>query len=76
MKGPHMAERPKKRCYFLVNKIDTIDYKNADLLKRFLTDRGKILPRRITGVSAYYQTKLTKAVKRARCAGILPYVFD
>lgn len=71
-----MADRPKKRCYFLTNKITFIDYKDANLLKRFLTDRGKILPRRITGVSAFYQRKLAKAVKRARTAGILPYVFE
>ena len=71
-----MADRPKKRCYFLTNKITTIDYKDANFLKRFLTDRGKILPRRITGVSAFYQRKLAKAVKRARSAGILPYVFE
>jgi small subunit ribosomal protein S18 len=71
-----MAEARKKRCYFLTNKIDYIDYKDANLLKRFLTDRGKILPRRITGVSSYYQRKLSVAVKRARASGILPYVFD
>lgn len=71
-----MAEARKKRCYFLTNKIEYIDYKDANLLKRFLTDRGKILPRRITGVSSYYQRKLSVAVKRARASGILPYVFD
>jgi small subunit ribosomal protein S18 len=71
-----MADRPKKRCYFLVNKITVVDYKDANLLKRFLTDRGKILPRRITGISSYYQRALTKAVKRARAAGVLAYTFD
>lgn len=71
-----MAESRKKRCYFQANKIYTIDYKDANLLKRFLTDRGKILPRRITGVSAYYQRRLATAIKRARQAGILPYVMD
>jgi small subunit ribosomal protein S18 len=71
-----MADRQKKRCYFQVNKIYFIDYKDANLLKRFLTDRGKILPRRITGVSAYYQRRLTKAIKRARAAAILPYVYE
>ena len=68
------SDKPQKRCYFQSNKIYYIDYKDANLLKRFLTDRGKILPRRITGVSAYFQRRLTKAVKRARAAGILPYV--
>lgn len=71
-----MADQKKKRCYFLTNKIEFVDYKDALLLRRFLTDRGKILPRRITGVSAYYQRKLSHAVKRARAAGILPYVMD
>ena len=71
-----MAERPKKRCYFRSNKIYYIDYKDASLLKRFLTDRGKILPRRITGVSAFFQRQLSVAVKRARATGILPYVIE
>ena len=71
-----MADRPKKRCYFQANKIYFIDYKDATLLKRFLTDRGKILPRRVTGVSEFFQRRLTKAVKRARASGILPYVYE
>jgi small subunit ribosomal protein S18 len=71
-----MAERPRKRCYFMTNRITVIDYKDANLLKRFLSDRGKILPRRITGVSAFYQRKLTVAIKRARAAGLLPYVYN
>jgi small subunit ribosomal protein S18 len=71
-----IADRPKQRCYFQANKMYYIDYKDANLLRRFLTDRGKILPRRITGVSAFYQRRLTKAIKRARAAAILPYVYD
>ncbi|MEB3245983.1 MAG: 30S ribosomal protein S18 [Vampirovibrionales bacterium] len=72
-----MAEaRPKKRCYFMSNNIQHIDYKDAAFLKRFLSDRGKILPRRITGISMFFQNKLKTAIKRARAAGILPYVLD
>jgi small subunit ribosomal protein S18 len=67
-------QRRKKRCYFISNKISFIDYKDVNLLKRFLTDHGKILPSRITGVSAQYQRKLAHAVKRARQAGILSAV--
>ncbi len=66
----------KKSCYFSVNNIDYIDYKDVNLIKRFLTDRGKILPRRITGVSAYHQRQLAKAVKRARSAGILAPILE
>jgi small subunit ribosomal protein S18 len=70
------AERKRKECFFSKNKVQYIDYKDAQLLKRFLTERGKILPRRITGVSAYYQRKLCIAVKRARQSGLLAYTFE
>ena len=66
-------ERPKKQCYFLKNKIRLIDFKDVNLLRRFLTDRGKILPRRITGTSARYQRMLCTAIKRARSAGLISY---
>ena len=52
----------------------TLDYKNVDLLKRFITDRGKIVPRRISGVSAPFQRKLTREIKRARSIALLPFV--
>ena len=65
--------KKKKKCYFLTNKIETIDYKDVDLLKRFLSDNGKILPCRLTGTSKKYQRMLAKAVKRARNAALLPY---
>jgi small subunit ribosomal protein S18 len=70
------AERKRKECYFSKNKVAYIDYKDAQLLKRFLTERGKILPSRITGVSAPYQRELKKAIKRARQAGLLAYTFE
>ncbi|ALA52906.1 30S ribosomal protein S18 [Shouchella clausii] len=70
--------RPKRRkvCFFTANKITHIDYKDVDLLKRFISERGKILPRRVTGTSAKYQRKLTVAIKRARQVALLPYVND
>ena len=70
--------RPKRRkvCFFTVNKITKIDYKDIDLLKRFISERGKILPRRVTGTSAKYQRQLTTAIKRARQIALLPYVND
>jgi len=57
-----------------VNKIKTVDYKDVDLLKRFVTDRGKILPRRMTGTCAKHQRVLAAAIKRARMAAFLPFV--
>ncbi|CAM3411686.1 30S ribosomal protein S18 [Hydrogenibacillus schlegelii] len=73
-----MARRKKRRkqCYFTVNKIEYIDYKDVELLKRFINERGKILPRRVTGTKARYQRMLTKAIKRARQVALLPYVID
>ncbi|GEL07577.1 30S ribosomal protein S18 [Salisediminibacterium halotolerans] len=70
--------RPKRRkvCYFTVNKITKIDYKDTELLKKFISERGKILPRRVTGTSAKYQRQLTTAVKRARTMALLPYVSE
>ena len=53
---------------------DTLDYKDVELLSKFLTEQGKILPRRVTGLTTKQQTKLTKAVKRARVLALLPFV--
>ena len=66
----------RKVCYFTVNKIEYIDYKDVDLLRKFISERGKILPRRVTGTSAKYQRMLTKAIKRARQMALLPYTTD
>ncbi|RNB83418.1 30S ribosomal protein S18 [Brevibacillus fluminis] len=71
--------RPNKRrkvCYFTVNKIKKIDYKDIDLLKKFVSERGKILPRRVTGTSAKYQRALTIAIKRSRQVALLPYTAE
>ncbi|WKB35869.1 30S ribosomal protein S18 [Terrilactibacillus sp. S3-3] len=65
----------RKVCYFTVNNI-TIDYKDVDLLRRFISERGKILPRRVTGTSAKYQRQLTRAIKRARQMALLPYTTE
>ena len=68
--------RRKKVCYFTKNNIETIDYKDVELLKKFISERGKIFPRRVTGTSAKYQRMLTTAIKRARHMALLPYVVD
>ena len=67
-------KRRKKTCYFTDNKVKKIDWKDADLLKRFISERGKILPRRITGTKAIYQRELATAIKRARHMALLPFV--
>lgn len=69
-------QKRRKVCYFTVNNIQKIDYKDVELLKKFISERGKILPRRVTGTSAKYQRQLTKAIKRARQIALLPYVND
>ena len=68
------GRRPKRRvCSFCVDKIQEIDYKDAPRLRRFLTERGKILPRRISGNCAHHQRQLTLAIKRARNIALLPF---
>lgn len=77
----HFSSRPdagrykkKKQCPFVASGIKHIDYKDIDMLERFITERGKILPRRITGVSANNQKRLALAIKRARHMALLPFV--
>jgi small subunit ribosomal protein S18 len=65
--------RRKKVCKFTVEKIDTISYRDVRLLQQFVSDRGKIIPRRLSGTSAPFQRKLTRAIKRARAIALLPY---
>lgn len=65
--------RRRKVDYFSVNRIDHIDYKDADTLKQFVGDRGKIKPRRHTGLSAKHQRELRRAIKRARNLALLPF---
>ncbi len=68
--------RRKKTCWFTENKIEFIDYKDEKVLRRFISERGKIIPRRISGTSAKYQRMLVEAIKRARHMAILPFVAD
>lgn len=76
-KGARPARRPRKKvCAFCVEKVDKIDYKDAAKLRRYTSDRAKILPRRVTGTCAYHQRELTTAIKRARQIAILPYTSD
>ena len=63
----------KKYCYFKENGITEIDYKDVKLLRRFITDQGKIMPRRVTGTSAKMHRKLVKEIKRARNIALMPY---
>jgi small subunit ribosomal protein S18 len=76
MKARKFKKPKRKVCFFTVQKIDFIDYKNIALLRRFVSERGKILPRRTTGTSAKYQRQLASAIKRARAVALLPYVAD
>jgi len=80
---PERPERPmrshkgrRKVCAFCVDKVETIDYKDVARLRRHLSERGKILPRRVTGTCARHQRALTVAIKRARQIALLPYVAE
>lgn len=66
----------KKVCQFCADKSSYIDYKDTAKLRRFLSERGKILPRRTTGTCAAHQRQLTEAIKRSRQVALLPYVMD
>jgi small subunit ribosomal protein S18 len=77
-RGPYRKFFPPKRkfCRFCQRNIKTIDYKSVDILRKYIPDRGKISPRRITGTCAFHQRKLSLAIKRARLMALLPYVED
>jgi len=64
----------KKVCRFCAEKISAIDYKNSDALAKYVTERGKIVPRRISGACAKHQRMLSAAIKRARMIALLPFV--
>lgn len=71
------GRKPKKKvCSFCVDKIETIDYKDVPKLRRYTTERGKILPRRISGNCAKHQRQLTLAIKRARNIALLPFTAE
>ena len=81
---PERPERPnrgarkgrKKVCSFCVDKVEKIDYKDVARLRRFISERAKILPRRVTGICARHQRELTVAIKRARHLALLPFISD
>jgi len=73
MVGNKRYFRRKKVCFLYTEKIDHIDYKDIELLKRFITERGKIIPRRISGASAQDQRRLRTAIKRARNIALIPF---
>ncbi len=69
--------RKKRRvCTFCVDKVETVDYKEIGRLRKYISERGKILPRRISGNCAHHQRQLTVAIKRARQLALLPYSSD
>jgi small subunit ribosomal protein S18 len=75
-----MAKRDRRRrrkvCSFCVDRIPTVDYKDAGRLRRYMSERGKILPRRVTGNCARHQRQLTRAIKRARVVALLPFTVE
>ena len=68
-----VKKSPKKVCSFCNDKVEVIDYKDTARLKKYMTEKGKIIPRRTTGVCAKHQRELTNAIKRARVMALLPY---
>lgn len=75
-RGGGRWQRRRKVCAFCVDKVDHIDYKSAMKLRKFITERGKILPRRTTGTCTFHQRRLTVAIKQAREIALLPFVAD
>ncbi|HIU43406.1 MAG TPA: 30S ribosomal protein S18 [Candidatus Ventrousia excrementavium] len=79
---PERSERPardrrrRKVCQFCVDKVEHIDYKDTARLRKYVSDRAKILPRRMTGTCAMHQRQLTEAIKRARHVALMPYTSD
>lgn len=76
IESPDFRSKRKKRCPFTAAGIRDIDYKDVETLHKFITERGKILPRRITGVSAFHQKRLAAAIKRSRHMALLAFVAD
>ena len=82
---PERPDRPERRggrrgrkkvCAFCVDRIYTIDYKDIPRLRKYISERAKIIPRRVTGTCAHHQRQMTVAIKRARHVALLPYVSD
>ena len=73
---PVNNRRRRKVCIFCADKVEFIDYKDSNKLRKFISERGKILPRRISGTCALHQRELNTAIKRARNVALLPFVTD
>ncbi len=73
---PYVRNKRKKVCIFCADKVAYIDYKDANKLRKFISERGKILPRRISGACAKHQREVNTAIKRARQAALLPFICD
>ena len=71
-----MKRTRKKVCMFCADRVEKIDYKDVQRLKKCMTERSKILPRRVTGTCAYHQRELTTAIKRARQIALIPYTAE
>lgn len=74
--GNGMRRKKKKVCGFCMDKTESIDYKDINILKKFITERGKILPRRISGNCAKHQRMLTLAIKKSRNVALLPFTME
>jgi small subunit ribosomal protein S18 len=74
--GQDSSARRRKTCNFCADKVEVIDYKDPSRLKKYVTERGKILPRRISGNCARHQRNLTLAIKRARDIALMPYTAE
>ena len=70
------SKRRPKFCYYCVEKQEKVDYKDVEKLRKYISERGKIIPRRVTGNCAKHQRLLTEAIKRARYMALLPYSLD
>ena len=76
-KKPRMNRKPRRKvCQFCADKVESIDYKDAAKLRRFVSERGKIMPRRMSGNCAKHQRQLSEAIKRARAIALLPYTAE
>ncbi|HFD2040424.1 TPA: 30S ribosomal protein S18 [Clostridium perfringens] len=75
-RGGKFRRARKKVCIFCVDKAESIDYKDVSKLKKYITERGKILPRRISGTCAKHQRQLTDAIKRSRNIALLPFTTE
>ncbi|QTX02883.1 30S ribosomal protein S18 [Candidatus Phytoplasma luffae] len=75
-KNKKYFKKRRKVCYFIQNKITKIDFKDVELLNKFITNRGKILPSRVTNTSAKMQRRLSQAIKRARHMALIPFIVN